>query len=298
MLAVYLLFAKGSGPNAFLTALRFALAFALLLAPTAMMGATLSGARPPIRPPLLGRRTAGRFSLRRQHVRRGRRRAACRLRADPMARRQRDAVRRGSRQTSPSEPPHGTAARRLPQPDEEEAPPDAEPAETFSPSVVNASAAAFGISGFCALAYEVFWTRILVFFLGSTTYAFATMLAAFLTGIAFGSAVLSRFLPRIRRPALALGAVQALIGIASVLSLPIISEMNAIVRGVGFGGRPMVFAVCVFVMLGPTFLMGASFSAGGAHRVGGGAAHRQGGRRRLCAQHGRARYSAPSPPAF
>ena len=41
---------------------------------------------------------------------------------------------------------------------------------------------AIGISGFCALAYEVLWTRIMVFFLGSTTYAFATMLAAFLFG--------------------------------------------------------------------------------------------------------------------
>ena len=45
---------------------------------------------------------------------------------------------------------------------------------------------AIGISGFCALAYEVLWTRIMVFFLGSTTYAFATMLAAFLFGIALG----------------------------------------------------------------------------------------------------------------
>ena len=35
---------------------------------------------------------------------------------------------------------------------------------------------AIGVSGFCALAYEVLWTRIMVFFLGSTTYAFATML--------------------------------------------------------------------------------------------------------------------------
>ena len=48
---------------------------------------------------------------------------------------------------------------------------------------------AIGVSGFCALAYEVLWTRIMVFFLGSTTYAFATMLAAFLFGIALGSMV-------------------------------------------------------------------------------------------------------------
>ncbi len=257
-LAVYLLFAKGRDPNAFLTALRFALALALLLAPTAMMGATL---------PALARQFARRFSDAGQQG--GFLYAANTFGAVAGALLAGFALIRWLGV-------NGTlfaagivniavgaaawyAARKLPEPDEEEATPETEPTETFSPSVVNASAAAFGISGFCALAYEVFWTRILVFFLGSTTYAFATMLAAFLTGIAFGSAVLARFLPRIRRPALALGAVQALIGIASVLSLPIISEMNAIVRGVGFGGRPMVFAVCVLVMLGPTFLMGASF---------------------------------------
>lgn len=260
VLAVYLLFAKGSGPNAFLTALRFALAFALLLAPTAMMGATL---------PALARQFARRFSDAGQQG--GFLYAANTFGAVAGVLLAGFALIRwlGVNGTLFAAGAVNLAigaaawyaARRLPPPEEEEKapPPDAEPAETFSPRVVNASAAAFGISGFCALAYEVFWTRILVFFLGSTTYAFATMLAAFLTGIAFGSAALSRFLPRIRRPALALGAVQALIGIASVLSLPIISEMNAIVRGIGFGGRPMVFAVCVFVMLGPTFLMGASF---------------------------------------
>lgn len=36
-----------------------------------------------------------------------------------------------------------------------------------------------GLSGFCALAYEILWSRILVFVLSNSVYAFALMLAAF-----------------------------------------------------------------------------------------------------------------------
>jgi len=45
------------------------------------------------------------------------------------------------------------------------------------------------ISGLAAMAYEVFWTRILVFQIGSTIYAFALILAIFLGALAAGSLV-------------------------------------------------------------------------------------------------------------
>jgi spermidine synthase len=53
---------------------------------------------------------------------------------------------------------------------------------------------AVGISGFCALALEVFWTRALVFFLDNSTHAFTTILTAFLLGIAIGSFLVARFI--------------------------------------------------------------------------------------------------------
>jgi len=43
------------------------------------------------------------------------------------------------------------------------------------------------ISGLAAMAYEVFWTRILVFQIGSTIYAFSLILAIFLCALATGS---------------------------------------------------------------------------------------------------------------
>ncbi len=45
-----------------------------------------------------------------------------------------------------------------------------------------------GVGGFCALGYEVLWTRVLSMVIGTSVYGFTVMLVAFLAGIAAGSA--------------------------------------------------------------------------------------------------------------
>lgn len=80
-------------------------------------------------------------------------------------------------------------------------------------------ALAAAVSGFGSLAAEVAWTRLLVFGLGSTTYAFATMLTVFLGGLALGSWGATLAARVVRRPARALGLVQGLVGIVGVVSL-------------------------------------------------------------------------------
>ena len=64
-----------------------------------------------------------------------------------------------------------------------------------SPRVI---AAVVGISGLVALALEIVWFRTLVQYLSATTYAFTTMLATVLAGIATGGAIGARLL-RTRR---------------------------------------------------------------------------------------------------
>ena len=121
---------------------------------------------------------------------------------------------------------------------------------------------AIGISGFCALSYEVLWTRILVFFLGSTTYAFATMLAAFLFGIALGSMILARWVDRIKQPVITFGFIQLGIGLFAVILMPAFEELYSVSRALQstFGAsRFWTFFSCFLVMSLPTFLMGASF---------------------------------------
>lgn len=65
------------------------------------------------------------------------------------------------------------------------------PSEVHSQRVQLLSLIAFGLSGACALTYEVVWSRALSMAIGSSMQSFALILITFLLGIAGGSAVLS-----------------------------------------------------------------------------------------------------------
>lgn len=54
----------------------------------------------------------------------------------------------------------------------------------------------FGVSGACAMTYEVVWSRALSMAIGSSMQAFALILITFLVGIALGSGIASRILAR------------------------------------------------------------------------------------------------------
>jgi spermidine synthase len=128
--------------------------------------------------------------------------------------------------------------------------------------------AAVGVSGFCALALEVLWTRLLLFVLGTSAYAFACMLTCFILGLALGSFLCSRLLlPRIRNPILALGVVQFLLALsvlASVRLLALLWRIDYVVMSKlaarGFWGETAVhFGDALAVLLIPTVLMGFVF---------------------------------------
>ncbi len=139
---------------------------------------------------------------------------------------------------------------------------DPAPVNTASDPVFRLVLWAFAVSGFCALSYEVFWTRILVFFLGSTTYAFSTMLAAFLFGIALGSFIFAWVADRLKSLVNLLGLVQIGIGLAAVALIPAFGGLYGIsstLQSMFGGGRFWAFFACVIVMSLPTLLMGISF---------------------------------------
>ncbi len=77
----------------------------------------------------------------------------------------------------------------------------------------------YGLSGFCALAYEVLWTRVLVFYVHSTTYAFTIMLSSFLLGIALGSLVFGRLIDKAKQHLSFLAVIEVLIGVFAILSI-------------------------------------------------------------------------------
>ncbi|MEQ1730159.1 MAG: fused MFS/spermidine synthase, partial [Vicinamibacterales bacterium] len=70
-------------------------------------------------------------------------------------------------------------------------------------------------SGFCALAAEVVWTRMLALLFGATVYTFSIVLAVFLIGLGIGSTAAAAWARRLTRPALWLGWAQ----LASVVGM-------------------------------------------------------------------------------
>ena len=73
---------------------------------------------------------------------------------------------------------------------------------------------AIAASGFCALAAEVVWTRLLTLLFGATVYTFSIVIAVFLVGIGGGSALGAAAVRRLRRFDMALAATQWLAAIA------------------------------------------------------------------------------------
>ncbi|OHE54923.1 MAG: hypothetical protein A2Z47_09225 [Thermodesulfovibrio sp. RBG_19FT_COMBO_42_12] len=125
---------------------------------------------------------------------------------------------------------------------------------------------AFTISGFCSLAYEVLWTRVLSLVLGSTVYAFTIMLATFLAGIGLGSIAFAPFVDRLKRPVLWFSVLEAVIGFFAIASIFLYRELPFIFFNLRelFADRFWLFLLVEFLlasslMIVPTLSMGAIF---------------------------------------
>ena len=120
------------------------------------------------------------------------------------------------------------------------------------------------ICGFTALAYEVLWTRLLVFSIASTVYSFSMMLTVFLLGIFLGSLLLIPFSSKIKNSHTMLMVLQggigiyvigSIYGIESILSPP----WNAYNLGNPATAFWNYFRDSAALMLVPTLLLGMCF---------------------------------------
>jgi spermidine synthase len=125
---------------------------------------------------------------------------------------------------------------------------------------------ALGVSGFAALVYEVVWFRALSLILGSTVYATSTMLSSFIAGLALGGWLGGHLSDRTRDPYFAFGLVQLCIGIACLVTLPVLQNLSPVYAGIFytlhlhfFLFSVVQFALAFIVMLPSTTLMGMSF---------------------------------------
>jgi spermidine synthase len=110
------------------------------------------------------------------------------------------------------------------------------------------------VSGAIAFAYEVLWTRLLTHVVGGSVYAFAIMLAAFLSGIAIGGGLAGRMARRREHAALWFAAAQAGIAVLAALVYAWIGSLIPEQRNLG------AFALySIVVMLPATVFIGATF---------------------------------------
>jgi len=124
----------------------------------------------------------------------------------------------------------------------------------------------FGVSGFAALTYEVAWIRILLMIIGSSVYAFSIMLATFLLGLALGSFLFSIIAKRKTVNLLWFGAVELMIGLIAILTLPVFGNMPFYFVSLfeRFGHNYVAlelakFLLCSLAMIVPTILLGSLF---------------------------------------
>ena len=78
---------------------------------------------------------------------------------------------------------------------------------------------AFSLSGLTAIAYEVLWTRMFTPTMGTLIYAFATVLAIYIFGIAVGSLIYEKFAKLIKAKNLAFAICEAGIGLFAIASV-------------------------------------------------------------------------------
>src|ERR1041384_193797 len=90
--------------------------------------------------------------------------------------------------------------------------------------------ACFFISGATSLILQVAWSKELSYILGTTLYAVATVVAAFMAGLGIGSAVAGRMAERFSQPVRAYAYLQFGIGICGAFSIPIFRATEPIFR--------------------------------------------------------------------
>jgi spermidine synthase len=121
------------------------------------------------------------------------------------------------------------------------------------------------LSGFAAMTMQIVWTRALVFYAGSTTYAFASMLVVFLAGLAAGSALIAPWIARMDRPERAFILAQAALAATAAMSLRLLQVGAPAIDAIWNPEQSWAaltvgsFAKAAVAMAVPTVLMGVLF---------------------------------------
>jgi spermidine synthase len=123
----------------------------------------------------------------------------------------------------------------------------------------------FFASGMVALAYEVVWVRALGLVVGNSLWAAVAVVAAYMAGMAVGSALVARFVPRLRRHLHLYALAEVIAAVVALSTLPALNLLQRVAAGLGpepLGGwgLPLAgrFALAWSFLALPTVAMGAT----------------------------------------
>src|SRR5687768_4072954 len=135
----------------------------------------------------------------------------------------------------------------------------------YSPKTIRLIGFCFVFSGATGLIYEVLWARMLGLVFGATTLAVSTVLAAFMGGLALGSALAGRLAHRIRKPLSIYGWLEIGIAIYALLVPFLFRWVDNLYALIWQQFQPGFFAFSLWrflltslMLLVPTTLMGAT----------------------------------------
>ena len=113
----------------------------------------------------------------------------------------------------------------------------------------------FFLSGVAALIYQVCWQQVLGLYYGIGTISTAIVVSIFLLGLGTGALAAGRISSKFSNSILAYVAVEALIGLCGLGSVPLITAVGRLTAGSDYSSMLVCVTLLLFV---PTALMGAT----------------------------------------
>ena len=143
----------------------------------------------------------------------------------------------------------------------------------------------YALAGGIALGYEVVWSQAIVQFLSTRSFAFSIVLATYLAGLVFGSALYARFADKVENPWGVFGFLIAAAGLVALLEIAALGiwqlQIQSAIGDLVYAATGNQFArmcarffvAAIGIVFLPTLLLGAAFPAAlrlvvGKHRVG------------------------------
>ena len=141
--------------------------------------------------------------------------------------------------------------------------------KAVSTGVLLGVVACFVLSGFAALLYQTAWMRQFSVVFGTSELAVATVLSAYMAGLALGAAIAGRLVDRVTRPVLVYGLLEAgvalsalavplLLALANLLYIGVLGDQPTPADASGLGQSVFYLLVAFVVLAVPTGCMGAT----------------------------------------